>query len=254
MKIPKGFKGLVYKPSNEQETIALFLLLMPKIKPSWCIYRMQKDFPDAIFYDTRQKKEIRVEFEYLASSFNHNKEGCDMIICWEKDLSDADIRRLNLQILSLKDIVLNNHWKDVYRGESKREGSPDEKLEESIKQKDRVACSVGMLVNNVIPRLEKKYSELFLDRNRTAHYVLRWKGEGMFGVYPSGNLVAENVDMYVRKFGKKARKPGSEFRHIVKNEVGGLHVAQKVTNTELKRKVNVLERALSRFCERLDRL
>ena len=254
LNIPRGFKGVIYEPTNEQETIALFLLLMPKIKPTWCIYRMQKDFPDATFYDTKTGKKIKVEFEYLASSFRvHKSDGvCDQVICWYNNgLSRAEARQMKVKVLALRDIVSKSR---IYLDIMGEEGNPDKKLAEGVKNKYKEYIAVDKLVNKEIPIIRKKYPHLLLDRKRTAHYGLKWNGKGVFGIYPDGRVVTPRNSMYEKRFGKRAHNVAMKFRHTVKNNGLNISLNKPNPNKELERRGGNLKNAIKEFCKKLEKL
>lgn len=244
----KGFKGVLFEPVNEQECIVLFALLKDRVKPNWCFKQTQTAFPDAIFFDTESKREIRVEFEHLASNFfrhRHDPLACEMIICWADDLAD-DCRFPNLQVLALKDVICRMPCDDVYLG-LKRPGSIDALIEEGIRQGSRSHKTVGLLAEK-IALLEKKYPPLFLDRSPSKHYVLRWNGNGMFGIFPDGRLVAKQLKEYINKFGLEARPVGEAFREAIKERIRTLNVGPNVSDEELESRVNQVLSAIETFC------
>jgi hypothetical protein len=49
-------------------------------------------FPDCIAKQIKDRKEVRIEFEYHSSDFvghKHPTDGCDIIVCWEDDIKLA---------------------------------------------------------------------------------------------------------------------------------------------------------------------
>ncbi len=256
MQIRRDFKGIVYEPNNEQEAIALFLFLMHKIRPSWCILQLQTAFPDGIFYDTYNRKKIRVEFEYLASHFiaqKHDEKSCDMMVCWINDLSKAEKERINIEILSLREVTMKMSLDDIYLGQ-KREGALDDLLRYGIEKEERGYIAVNRVVNIEIPNLEKKFPSLFIDRNTSRHYVLRWDGKGIFGIYPSGRLIVDTPKEYVRKFGEEIYEAGKLFRDTVKNTIRGFNVKARAPEEELNKRIDILINALEEFCRELERI
>lgn len=251
--VPKGFRGLIYEPNSEQETIALFLLLMKRIRPSWCIKKLQTAFPDGVFYDTNKKKDVRVEFEYKSSSFigEHDEKGCDIIICWKNDLSAAETKKMRIKILPLKTKISRMSVGNIFLGK-KQEGSPDDLVQEGVRNKDRVAINVNDIVNNKIPNLITRYaSKLYLGGKK--HYTLRWERTGILGIYPSGRLVANKVEEYVKRFGKNITPAAKRFRDIIKDDVKGLNVSPKFSDKELGMRKRKLVKAIKEFCDKLKR-
>lgn len=53
---------------------------------------------------------VRIEFEHKSSNFDHDPKGCDIIVCWEDNLSqkqkgEMDIIKNGIEIISLKDKI-----------------------------------------------------------------------------------------------------------------------------------------------------
>lgn len=250
--IPKGFNGIIYEPSNEQELIALFLLLMNKLKPTWCIDTIQTAFPDATFIDTKTQKKISVEFEYMASSFNHDVEGCKLIICWDKDLSEREIKRKSMpEILSIKEAISElSDIRDVYLGKP-RENSLDNTLKKGVENNDKSCVAVNNLINKEIPKSIRKYEGLlYLDHKTTKHYQLQWNRKSFLGVYPNGRLITGEEEGYVRDFGENAREQGKKFRHIIKDVVKNLYISKE---EELNKRISILKKAIEEFCKKLEK-
>lgn len=69
---------------------------------------IRSSFPDALIYNQRTDEYYRAEFEFKASSFaahRHQKEDCDVIICWENDWPDCpiivwEISRWNIGVIN----------------------------------------------------------------------------------------------------------------------------------------------------------
>lgn len=101
---PINFRGLVYDPTNEQGVVYLFSLIAEDLNIR--VESIQQGYPDctAIRYAGRKKWErISIEFEYLSSGFDHDPTKCDLLVCWEDDLSPQDKARLRgLEILELR--------------------------------------------------------------------------------------------------------------------------------------------------------
>lgn len=73
-------------PVNEQGVVMLFGMLAGKL--GFRVEMVQTAFPDC---EARRKcadgkwREVRIEFEYVSSRFDHDPKGCDLVVCWEKD-------------------------------------------------------------------------------------------------------------------------------------------------------------------------
>jgi len=104
---PINFRGLVYGPTNEQGVVYLFSLIAEDLNIR--VESIQQGYPDctAIRYAGNKKWErISIEFEYLSSGFDHDPTKCDLLACWEDDLSPQDKAKLRgLEILELRSII-----------------------------------------------------------------------------------------------------------------------------------------------------
>jgi hypothetical protein len=106
---PINYKGIVYAPLNEAGVILLFSRMMPDLG---IIHESSPTrFPDMIGRRQTPKgfQKVRIEFEFLSNDFflhKHDLRGCDLIVCWENDLSADKVEQLgqnDIEILALSD-------------------------------------------------------------------------------------------------------------------------------------------------------
>jgi len=94
-----------FAPRSEQEVVALFGLLLPRLPLRLLINEVREAFPDCeawVLEESGQRKLLRIEFELQASNFvahKHDPDGCDLIVCWEDDMGDFKVPRLELKSL-----------------------------------------------------------------------------------------------------------------------------------------------------------
>lgn len=96
-RLPDG-APLSYAPNNEQGVVFLFSGYARK--HGLRVESVQGGYPDCIAYRDGQK--VRIEFEYRSRNFaqhRHDPEGCDMIVCWIHDWSNAPA---HLEIVELQ--------------------------------------------------------------------------------------------------------------------------------------------------------
>ena len=104
-----NFRGLVYSPINEQGVVFLFGRLLNDL--NMYIEEVRTKYPDCVArrYTGTGWKKVYVEFEYLSSNFilhGHNPKECDIIVCWEDDLSQEKKLFLEgIQIIELKSLI-----------------------------------------------------------------------------------------------------------------------------------------------------
>ena len=94
----------------------------------WKTLSIREEFPDALFEDIKTGERIRVEFESLSTNFlahNHSPSECDVVMCWQDNMSMADKSRHlfaknpNLRIIELKklfhhyDFIITSEDHDV---------------------------------------------------------------------------------------------------------------------------------------------
>lgn len=66
------------------------------------IVRVQTTYPDVIAMN-EDRGVIRIELEVLASHFDHDPSGCDLIVCWENNLDPKPVDWP--EIIALKDLT-----------------------------------------------------------------------------------------------------------------------------------------------------
>jgi hypothetical protein len=91
-------------PRTEQEVVCLFSLLLDDIeelpKPV-LIETVQTAFPDCVV--RAGGEQVRIEFELYGSNFNHQCDGCEMLVCWRDDRNDWPD---SFTVVELAEIVL----------------------------------------------------------------------------------------------------------------------------------------------------
>jgi hypothetical protein len=102
-----NFRSLQHAPINEQGVVFLFGMVAHDL--GFVIERVQTGYPDCEakrrVKGGRGYERVRIEFEFRSSNFNHQPEGCDLIVCWEHNWSECPIEVLELRsaIRSLSD-------------------------------------------------------------------------------------------------------------------------------------------------------
>jgi hypothetical protein len=82
-----------YAPTPEQEVVIPFALLLPHLPYRLEIDEVREEFPDCLAWrvdDDGKQTQVRIEFELYASNFKehgHKTEECDLIVCWEDNVS-----------------------------------------------------------------------------------------------------------------------------------------------------------------------
>lgn len=101
--VDSQFCGLVWQPSNEQEVVALFFRMLEKLPRKFAVWQVGYGYPDCEAYEWQhgEWRKCRIEFEYKTSNFNHDPDGCDLIVCWVDDAPPKGCP----PVLALKDVV-----------------------------------------------------------------------------------------------------------------------------------------------------
>ncbi len=161
--VPSDFEGFVYEPSREQEVIAIFFRILPKLNLSLAVDEVRGSFPDCIGWKRTEDgfEEFDIEFELFSSNFlnhGHNEEKCDLIVCWEDDWPGSPV-----EVLELKKILEEFEDEFVFSDEPKfthgvwtkeeflnkvKDSYPEisdiqEKLFEAFEESDKVRISMG---------------------------------------------------------------------------------------------------------------
>lgn len=111
--IPKGFRGLRWEPTNEQEVVMLFGRLLDRLDTSLAIESIGTTFPDCKATDSEDGTPVCIEFELNSSHFfrDHRKrvEKCDWVVCWHDDWDgDRDPPRIvALDKIAPTDLIVN---------------------------------------------------------------------------------------------------------------------------------------------------
>lgn len=106
---PINFRGLVYSPINEQGVVYLFGLIAEDLNIR--VESIQQGYPDCTgiqYLGKGRWERVRIEFEYNSSDFNHDPQGCDILVCWEDDLNESkkeELKESGIEIIELKSII-----------------------------------------------------------------------------------------------------------------------------------------------------
>lgn len=98
-----NFRGLVYAPVNEQGVVFLFGKVAHDL--GMYIELIRPGYPDCIakrYIGKERWEDVRIEFEFKSSQFDHDPKGVDMIVCWEHDWKNCPS---NIEIIELKEII-----------------------------------------------------------------------------------------------------------------------------------------------------
>lgn len=108
---PMNFRGFMYQPINEQGVVYLFGLVAENLFIR--VESIQQGYPDCTglkFVGNGRWERVRIEFEHKSSNFDHDPAGCDIIVCWEDDLTqkqkeEMGIIKNGIEIIALKDRI-----------------------------------------------------------------------------------------------------------------------------------------------------
>ncbi len=109
---PKSELFDVAEPVSELMVVFLAGLIIPLL--GWRTLVVREEFPDALVVERVTGKQLRVEFEALTSNFvrhGHPPSGCDYIMCWRDDMTEAEKARClhsqnpDLRIIELRRLL-----------------------------------------------------------------------------------------------------------------------------------------------------
>ena len=104
-----NFRGLVYSPINEQGVVFLFGRVLEDL--NLYIEEIRIKYPDCVArrYTGKGWERVYIEFEYKASNFiqhKHDPKECNMIVCWQNDLSPAQRKTLKgIEVIELCTLI-----------------------------------------------------------------------------------------------------------------------------------------------------
>lgn len=104
-----NFRGLVYSPINEQGVVFLFGRILEDL--NMYIEEVRVKYPDCVArrYTGKGWERVYIEFEFNSSNFiqhGHDPKECNMIVCWQDDLSEEDKKKLEgIEIIELKSYI-----------------------------------------------------------------------------------------------------------------------------------------------------
>lgn len=116
-----NFRGLVYSPINEQGVVFLFGRILEDL--NLYIEEIRIKYPDCVArrYTGKGWERVYIEFEYQASNFlqhGHDPSECNIIVCWENDLSETDKKKLpGIEVFELKSLIEELDSKPVQEAE-----------------------------------------------------------------------------------------------------------------------------------------
>lgn len=96
---PIDFRGLRHAPINEQGVVYLFGMVSREL--GFIVEAIHSAFPDCVAkrsVDHRgvRWQQVRIEFEFRSSNFDHDPNGCDLIVCWDHDWLDCPLEVIEL--------------------------------------------------------------------------------------------------------------------------------------------------------------
>lgn len=89
---------MMHEPVNEQGAVLLFGMLATNL--GFLIEMVRTGYPDC---EAKRKgkdgkfRKVRIEFEFATSRFDHDPDGCDLIVCWEDDANKSGLEVLELK-------------------------------------------------------------------------------------------------------------------------------------------------------------
>ncbi len=152
-----NFRGLVYSPVNEQGVVFLFGRVLEDL--NMYIEEVRTKYPDCIArrYTGKGWEKTYVEFEFLSSNFithEHEPKECDVIICWEDDLTEAQKKQLaGIEIIELKSRIKEFESKPVEEPDKTGIGKEEYTFQHHLKHG-------GEKISHLFLELDKKIKEI----------------------------------------------------------------------------------------------
>jgi len=165
-----NFRGLVYSPINEQGVVFLFGRVLEDL--NLYIEEIRIKYPDCVArrYTGKGWERIYIEFEYMASNFithKHDPAECNMIVCWQDDLSPAQRTALKgIEIVELSTLIEELENKPI-----EEPGKIDKKSEYDIEHHfkvKKVAKNVRQLYEKLDAQIKAIDDQIFNKFAKTA--------------------------------------------------------------------------------------
>lgn len=170
---PMNFRGMMYKPINEQGVVYLFGLVAEDLNIR--VESIQQGYPDctAIRYLGKGRWErVRVEFEFNANNFfihKHEPKEINIIVCWEDDLNDEQRKILteqNIEIIALKDRIKTDEIPDKELSDpelsSKEEADIEHHLREISEKTKKLYFELDKSIKEINSEIWDKYSKTMI--------------------------------------------------------------------------------------------
>ncbi len=126
-----NFRGMVYSPLNESGVVFLFGKVVEDL--NMYVEEIKPGYPDCIArrFVGNGWQRLSIEFELNTTNFiqhKHDPTGCDVIVCWENDLSGKDALK-DIEIIELKSLIKELPNREIERP-TKGQKTKDEEANE----------------------------------------------------------------------------------------------------------------------------
>lgn len=176
------FRGLVYSPINEQGVVFLFGRVLEEL--NMYIEEIRTKYPDCVArrYTGKGWERVYIEFEFKSGNFiqhGHDPKECNMIVCWEDDLTEQDKKKLEgIEILELKSMI------NTPEIPNKRIEEPSKAIEKSEYdlqyhfERKGVSMQIQELYKKLSGKIKEINEEIFRKFSKTA--ITYYSPEKMF--------------------------------------------------------------------------
>lgn len=169
---PMNFRGMMYKPINEQGVVYLFGLVSKDL--NIVVESVQQGYPDCTglrYVGKGRWERIRIEFEYNSSSFivhGHDPKECDVIVCWEDDLGAEQKEKLakeGVEVIDLKSRIGTDEVPDEELIDPETASKSEYDIEHHYRRKDvtenvkRLFEKLDEEIKKINPDIWDKYSK-----------------------------------------------------------------------------------------------
>lgn len=105
---------MAHAPLNELGVVMLFGMLASEL--GFIVEIVRPGYPDCeakrLYPDNRWRR-VRIEFEYASSRFDHDANGCDLVVCWIDDS-----RKCPVEVLELRKVMKERKNRKTENAES----------------------------------------------------------------------------------------------------------------------------------------
>jgi len=235
-----NFRGLIWAPLNEQGVVFLFGMVAREL--NMYVELVRTGYPDCIakrFIGRDRWEEVKIEFEYRSSNFNHDESECDMIVCWEHDWPECpksiEVIELKEEIKSLENFPLQSPDKPTAEEKYSFETHFDHAGPVSKRLFEELDKKIKKIDDSIYSKVIKYRIQYLSPKRRFASVALR-KGFLNISVFTNGKRL-RGVEPFSGDYGHKWGRMYVRSKKDFPNTISVLKRSHQMINQCIKDKI-----------------